>query len=130
MWPNGEWPRSWPSAIASVRSSFSRSARATLRLIPDTSSVCVSRVRKWSPCGAMNTWVLPFSRRNDLQCTIRSRSRWNGVRSGQISPSACSLPRVSYERTASGDSHSLSIAATRDANSSATGPVRWGIPTS
>ena len=34
VWPNGGWPRSWPSAIASVRSSFSRSARATPREMP------------------------------------------------------------------------------------------------
>ena len=43
--PNGGWPRSWPSAIASVRSSLSRSARATVREMPTTSSVWVSRVR-------------------------------------------------------------------------------------
>ena len=44
-WPNGGWPMSWPSPIASVRSSFSRSARATTRAIPVVSSVCVMRVR-------------------------------------------------------------------------------------
>ena len=43
--PNGGWPRSWPSPIASTRSSFSRSARATPRAMPVVSSVCVSRVR-------------------------------------------------------------------------------------
>ena len=42
-------PRSWPRAIASVRSSFSPSARAALRAIWATSIVCVRRVRKWSP---------------------------------------------------------------------------------
>ena len=41
----GGWPRSCPRPIASVRSSFSRSARATVREIPHASSVCVSRVR-------------------------------------------------------------------------------------
>ena len=75
VWPNGGWPRSCPSAIASVRSSFSRSARATPREIPATSSVWVMRVRKWSPWGAMNTCVLPFRRRNDFEWTMRSRSR-------------------------------------------------------
>ena len=39
--PNGVCPRSWPSPIASTRSSFSRSARATPREIPVVSSVCV-----------------------------------------------------------------------------------------
>ena len=36
-------PRSCPSAIASTRSSFRRSALAIVRAICDTSSVCVSR---------------------------------------------------------------------------------------
>ena len=38
-------PKSCPRAIASVRSSFSRNARAMLLAICETSSVCVSRVR-------------------------------------------------------------------------------------
>ena len=41
-WPNGGWPRSWPRPIASTRSSFSRSARATPRAIP----VRLERVRQ------------------------------------------------------------------------------------
>ena len=45
VWPNGVWPVSWPSPIASVRSSFSLSARATPRAIAVVSSVCVIRVR-------------------------------------------------------------------------------------
>ena len=53
------------------------------------------RVRKWSPCGAMKTCVLPFSRRNDFECTMRSRSRWNGVRSEHSSGSGRALPAVS-----------------------------------
>ena len=69
--------------IASVRSSLRRSARATVREICVTSSVCVSRVRKWSPSGEMNTCVLCLRRRNARQWTTRSRSRWNGVRSEQ-----------------------------------------------
>ena len=38
------------------------------------------RVRMWSPAGSMKTWVFPFRRRNDFECVMRSRSRWNGVR--------------------------------------------------
>ena len=38
-WPKGVCPRSWPSAMASVRSSLSRSARAMLRAMPATSRV-------------------------------------------------------------------------------------------
>jgi len=45
MWPNGGCPRSCPRPIASVRSSLSRSARATVREICVVSSVCVRRVR-------------------------------------------------------------------------------------
>ena len=44
------------------------------------------------PAGATNTWVLCLRRRNALQWTIRSRSRWNGVRSPQ-SGSSCSRAR-------------------------------------
>ena len=43
--PNGGWPMSCPRPIASTRSSFSRSARATPREIAVVSSVCVMRVR-------------------------------------------------------------------------------------
>src|SRR4051812_24686534 len=59
----------------------------------------------------MNTCVLCFSRRNALECTIRSRSRWNGVRSGE-SGSGTTL-RAGYERVASGDSHACSHAWVR-----------------
>ena len=54
----------------------------------------------------MKTWVFPFSRRNGFEWRMRSRSRWNGVRS-RHSSSSRSRPRVSYERTASGESASL-----------------------
>ena len=40
------------------------------------SSACGSGRR----AGSMKTCVLPFSRRNGFEWTIRSRSRWNGVR--------------------------------------------------
>ena len=42
---------------------------------PVVSTVCVIRVRKWSPPGSMNTCVLFRSRRKAFECTIRSRSR-------------------------------------------------------
>src|SRR5215218_6189844 len=48
----------------------------------------------------MKTWVLCLRRRNAFECTIRSRSRWNGVR---WSESGCAR-RAGYERVASGDS--------------------------
>ena len=92
-WPNGGWPRSWPSPTASTRSSFRRSARPTPRAMPAVSSVCVSRVRKWSPSGSTKTCVLCRSRRNAFEWTMRSRSRWNGVRS-RHSSSACVAPAV------------------------------------
>jgi len=87
MCPNGGWPRSCPTPMASVRSSLRRSARATVRETCVTSSVWVSRVRKWSPSGATNTCVLCFSRRKALLWTIRSRSRWKGVRRRQSASS-------------------------------------------
>ena len=66
----------------------------------------------------MNTCVLPFRRRNGFEWTIRSRSRWNGVRTGESS-SGRSRPRVSYERTASGESQPSSSSRMRAANVSA-----------
>src|SRR5437588_11471420 len=59
----------------------------------------------------MNTWVLCFSRRNAFECTIRSRSRWNGVRRGESSSGA--TRRAGYERAASGDSVASSRALSR-----------------
>ena len=44
MCPKGEWPRSCPRAMASTRSSFRFSARAIVRPIWATSSVCVNLV--------------------------------------------------------------------------------------
>src|SRR5215211_2608642 len=66
----------------------------------------------------MNTCVLPFRRRNGFEWTIRSRSRWNGVRTGDSS-SGWSRPRVSYDSTASGESQALSSSRVRAANVSA-----------
>ena len=46
VWPNGACPRSWPSAIASARSSFNAQRPGDRAGDPGgTSSVCVSRVR-------------------------------------------------------------------------------------
>ncbi len=45
-----------------------------------TSRLCVRRERKWSPSVVMKTCVLWVSRRKAEEWTIRSRSRWNGVR--------------------------------------------------
>ena len=64
----------------------------------------------------MKTWVFPFSRRNGFEWTIRSRSRWNGVRTPHGS-SGRRRPLVSYERTASGDSHASSRSRTRSSKS-------------
>ena len=63
----------------------------------------------------MKTCVLPFRRRNGFECRIRSRSRWNGVRTPHSS-SGRARPRVSYERTASGESDVLLQLADRAAN--------------
>ena len=69
-------PRSGPRSAAGPARRRARS--------PVVSSVCVIRVRKWSPAGSMKTCVLPFSRRNGFEWRIRSRSRWNGVRSAAL----------------------------------------------
>ena len=83
----------------------------------------LERVRDARPvvvsAGSMKTCVLPLSRRNGFEWTMRSRSRWNGVRTGDSS-SGSSRPRVSYERTASGESVRSSSSRTRAANVSAT----------
>ena len=66
-WPNGVWPRSCASAIASTRSSFRRRLRATERPICATSRLCVSRVRNRSPSWLTKTWVLYSSRRKAVR---------------------------------------------------------------
>ena len=48
-----------------------------------TSSECVSRVRNRSPSWLTKTCVLYSSRRNAVEWTMRSRSRWNSVRRGR-----------------------------------------------
>src|SRR3954468_5366231 len=59
----------------------------------------------------MKTWVLCLRRRNALEWTIRSRSRWNGVRSGESS--SATARRAGYERAASGDNWVRSNASMR-----------------
>ena len=42
--------------------------------------VWVRRERKWSEAREVKTWVLPARRRKARAWTMRSRSRWKGVR--------------------------------------------------
>src|SRR4051812_3948490 len=74
----------------------------------------------------MKTCVLPLSRRNAFECRMRSRSRWKGVRR-RHSSSARARPAVSYERTASGESHASSCSRIRASKASATRPASSGI---
>ena len=62
------------------------------------------------------------SRRNGFEWISRSRSRWNGVLTEHGSSSR-SRPRVSYDRTASGDSVDSSSARIRSANAPAIRPA-------
>ena len=73
-----------------------------VRAICATSSVCVSRVRKWSPSAARNTCVLCDRRRKLFECKILSRSRWYSVRR-KWGCADCARPSVSSENAASGD---------------------------
>src|SRR4051794_4959308 len=59
----------------------------------------------------MNTCVLCLSRRNAFECTIRSRSRWNGVRTGESSSGTARV--AEYDRVANGESLASSNASTR-----------------
>src|SRR5919199_5320950 len=59
----------------------------------------------------MKTCVLCLRRRNAFECTMRSRSRWNGVRSGESGSGTAR--RAGYERAASGESERSSNAAMR-----------------
>ena len=60
---------------------------------------CVSRVRKWSPSKLTKTWVLYSSRRNGIECTIRSRSRWKALRN-ELEGSGTARPRLASGRQA------------------------------
>ena len=62
----------------------------------------------------MKTCVLCFRRRNGFECTIRSRSRWNGVRWSESGSG--SSRTAGYERMASGESHSSSSLSIRSLN--------------
>src|SRR6187551_78708 len=74
----------------------------------------------------MKTCVLCFRRRNDFEWTMRSRSRWKGVRRPHSS-SWIARPRVSYERTATGESEDSSCSRIRASNASATLPASSGM---
>ena len=76
-----------PMAIASVSARLSPIGPATDRATWATSSAWVRRVRWWSS-GKTNTWVLPASRRNAVECRMRSRSRSKQVRYGSGASSA------------------------------------------
>src|SRR5262245_19629790 len=70
----------------------------------------------------MKTCVLPLRRRNGFEWRMRSRSCWNGVRS-RHSSSSRRRPRVSYERTASDESHRSSCSRTCASKAPATVPA-------
>src|SRR4051812_21299325 len=59
----------------------------------------------------MKTCVLCLRRRNAFEWTIRSRSRWKGVRSGESGSGTQRL--AGYERVASGESQACSQACVR-----------------
>src|SRR6478609_8566910 len=74
----------------------------------------------------MNTCVLCLRRRNAFECTMRSRSRWNGVRSGESGSGRTRL--AGYERVASGESQACSHAWARSWKwSAATVTVAMGL---
>ena len=98
--------------MASVRSSLSRRARAMVRAICETSSVWVSRVRYRSPSGERNTCVFCLSRRKALQCSTRSRSRWNTGLIGSCS-SCTILPLLWSLKVAHGAKAIRSISSVR-----------------
>lgn len=77
--------------MASVSATLSPRGRATDTATCATSRACVRRVRWWSS-GNTKTWVLPASRRNDVACRMRSRSRSKHVRKGSGSSSTGRRP--------------------------------------
>ena len=85
----------------------------------------VSRVRRWSSSGAMNTWHFPASRRKARLCWMRSRSRSKQVRNRSGSSATTRWP-APIARVAPG-ARTLSSAASR---SSSDGMLRPRGPTS
>ena len=77
--PNGVWPKSCPSAVASTKSSLKFNALAIDLTICETSITCVNLVVKWSPIGATKTWLLCFSLLKEFVWIILSLSLWNYV---------------------------------------------------
>ena len=90
--PKGVCPKSWPSEIASTKSSFKFKALAIVLAIWATSSVWVNLVLKWSSNGAKKTWVLCFSRLKDFEWRILSLSLWKSVLILLLSGSGFLLP--------------------------------------
>ena len=81
-----------------------------VRAICETSSVWVNRVRYRSPSGERNTCVFCLRRRKALQCSTRSRSRWNTGRSGSCG-SGTTLPRLASLKVAHGAKVRCSISS-------------------
>ena len=114
----GRSPRSGPRSDGAParRPGRSPSSRAC------ASSACGSG----RPAGSMKTCVFPFRRRNGFEWTIRSRSRWNGVRTPHSSSSA----RVRASRTSARRAARASVSScsrTRASKASATFPASSGI---
>ena len=80
------------SAIASTSGRHRLAARAMPVATCATSTACVSRVRRWSSSGAMNTWHLPARRRHGRECFTRSRSRSKHRRYGSGSSGRARSP--------------------------------------
>ena len=66
-WPKGVWPRSCPRAMASVRSSLSRSARAMVRAIWETSSVWVRHLGHLEGVDEPRAVVVPLGGQKHLR---------------------------------------------------------------
>ena len=80
-WPKGVWPEIVPQrdGFGQVLVQAQRPGDTCARC--RTPRACGSAGSgSGRPPGQMKTWVLCFSRRNALQWTMRSRSRWKGVR--------------------------------------------------
>ena len=109
-WPAGPCPQSCASAIASTSGRHRLAARAIPVATCATSTAWVSRVRRWSSSGAMNTWHFPASRRHGRECLMRSRSRSKHSRYGS-GVSAAGPARADRARRAGGANAASSSAS-------------------
>ena len=119
--PNGGWPMSWPSPIASMRSSFSRErarddARDAGRLERVRHPRAVVVARRVDEDLRLALQAPERLRVEDPVAVALKRRAHAGTR-----PRAAARPRVSYERTASGESERSSCS--RDARSKASATV-------